>query len=136
MGTVKLEVGEVTATVEVSSALPLIENSQAQVTNEFTSENIDKFAGIQGNEGLDFLALTLPGVASNRDLGFSNTNGPGFAVNGLRGRNNDQQIDGQNNNDNSWLVRRCSCPTRNLFRSIRSLRATSARNTAATLVRS
>ena len=25
----------------------------------------------------------------------------GFAVNGIRGRNNDQQIDGQNNNDNS-----------------------------------
>src|SRR5258708_9066509 len=37
MGTVKLEVGEVTPTVEVSSALPLIENSQAQVKNEFTS---------------------------------------------------------------------------------------------------
>jgi hypothetical protein len=34
-------------------------------------------------------------------LGFSNTNGTGFAVNGLRGRNNDQQVDGQNNNDNS-----------------------------------
>src|SRR5207302_4143362 len=31
-----------------------------------------------------------------------NTNGgTGFSVNGLRGRNNDQQIDGQNNNDNS-----------------------------------
>src|SRR5207302_6389573 len=27
--------------------------------------------------------------------------GGGFSVNGLRGRNNDQQIDGQNNNDNS-----------------------------------
>jgi len=34
-------------------------------------------------------------------LGFSNTNGTGFAVNGIRGRNNDQQLDGQNNNDNS-----------------------------------
>jgi hypothetical protein len=51
--------------------------------------------------GLDNLALTVPGVVNNRDLGFSNTNGTGFAVNGLRGRNNDQQIDGQNNNDNS-----------------------------------
>src|SRR5260370_38064973 len=101
MGTVKLELGEVTATVEVSAALPLIENSQAQVTNDLTSTDIAKFAGIQGNEGLDFLALTIPGVASTRDLGFSNSNGPGFEVNGIRGRNNDQQIDGQNNNDNS-----------------------------------
>src|SRR5207253_6131924 len=73
----------------------------AQITNDFTSANIDKFAGVLENEGLDFLALTIPGVASNRDLGFSNTNGPGFEVNGIRGRNNDQQIDGQNNNDNS-----------------------------------
>jgi len=32
---------------------------------------------------------------------FSNTNGGGFSSNGLRGRNNDQEIDGQNNNDNS-----------------------------------
>jgi hypothetical protein len=37
-----------------------------------------------------------------RDQGFSNTNGgQGFSSNGLRGRNNDQEIDGQNNNDNS-----------------------------------
>src|SRR5262249_56707138 len=33
---------------------------------------------------------------------FSNTNGgTGFSVDGIRGRNNDQEIDGQNNNDNS-----------------------------------
>ena len=31
----------------------------------------------------------------------ANANGVGFTVNGIRGRNNDQQIDGQNNNDNS-----------------------------------
>jgi Carboxypeptidase regulatory-like domain len=101
LGTVKLEIGEVTATVEVSGALPLVENTEAQVTNAFTAANIQAFPGIQGNEGLDFLALTVPGVVNNRDLGFSNSNGPGFAVNGIRGRNNDQQIDGQNNNDNS-----------------------------------
>jgi hypothetical protein len=101
LGAIKLEIGEVTATVEVSSAPPLVENSEAQVTNEFTSTNITVFPGVLENQGLDFLALTVPGVASNRDLGFSNSNGPGFEVNGIRGRNNDQQIDGQNNNDNS-----------------------------------
>ena len=44
----------------------------------------------------------FPAWSRVRDNAFSNTNGgQGFSVNGLRGRNNDQQIDGQNNNDNS-----------------------------------
>jgi hypothetical protein len=101
LGTVKLEIGEVTATVEVSSAPPLVEDTEAQITNAFTTSNISTFVGVLENQGLDNLALTVPGVVNNRDLGFSNTNGTGFAVNGVRGRNNDQQIDGQNNNDNS-----------------------------------
>src|SRR6266404_5641892 len=101
LGTVKLEIGEVTATVEVSAAPPLVESTEAQITNAFTTTNIATFVGVLENQGLDNLALTVPGVVNNRDLGFSNTNGTGFAVNGIRGRNNDQQIDGQNNNDNS-----------------------------------
>jgi Carboxypeptidase regulatory-like domain len=101
MGLIKLELGEVTATVEVSAAPPLIENTEAQITNSFTTSDIGTFPTVLGNEGLDLLALTVPGVTMSRDLGFSNSNGVDFAVNGLRGRNNDQQIDGQNNNDNS-----------------------------------
>jgi carboxypeptidase family protein len=101
LGAISLAIGEVSATVEVSAALPLVQSTEAQVTNAFTSENIDTFVGVLENQGLDNLALTVPGVVNNRDLGFSNTNGTGFAVNGIRGRNNDQQIDGQNNNDNS-----------------------------------
>ncbi|MBZ5523519.1 MAG: TonB-dependent receptor, partial [Acidobacteriia bacterium] len=102
VGTIKLTVGEVTNTVEVSAEAPLIETTNAQVTNTFAGTALQTFAGIQENQGLDNLALFVPGVNSSRDLGFSNTNGgSGFAVNGLRGRNNDQQIDGQNNNYNS-----------------------------------
>jgi Carboxypeptidase regulatory-like domain len=101
LGAIKLEIGQVTSTVEVTSAAPLLESTEAQITNSFTSESLTTFPGILENQGLDNLALTVPGVVNNRDLGFSNTNGTGFAVNGLRGRNNDQQIDGQNNNDNS-----------------------------------
>src|SRR5277367_1343196 len=101
MGTIKLEIGEVSSTVEVSAAPPLIESTEAQITNSFTATDIQTFAGVLGNEGLDNLALTVPGVTMSRDLGFSNSNGVDFAVNGLRGRNNDQQLDGQNNNDNS-----------------------------------
>src|SRR5713101_5016525 len=40
LGAVKLEIGEVSATVEVSSAPPLLESTEAQVTNSFTSESL------------------------------------------------------------------------------------------------
>jgi predicted secreted protein len=102
LGSMKLTVGETSTTIEVSGAAPLIETTQSQVTNTFSGTALTTFAGIQENQGLDNLALFVPGVVSVRDNGFSNTNGgQGFSVNGLRGRNNDQQIDGQNNNDNS-----------------------------------
>jgi len=101
LGSIKLELGEVTSTVEVSAAPPLMTSTEAQVTTSIQSSTIQSFPGVLENQGLDSLALFVPGVVNNRDLGFSNTNGTGFAVNGLRGRNNDQQIDGQNNNDNS-----------------------------------
>jgi hypothetical protein len=102
LGSIALTVGEVTTSVEVSAEAPLIETTQSQVTNTFAGTQLTTFAGVTENQGLDTLALFVPGVASARDNGFSNTNGgTGFSVNGLRGRNNDQQIDGQNNNDNS-----------------------------------
>jgi len=102
LGTFRLTVGETSTTIEVTSAAPLIETTQSQVTNTFSGATLSTFAGIQENQGLDNLALFVPGVSSVRDQAFSNTNGgQGFSVNGLRGRNNDQQIDGQNNNDNS-----------------------------------
>ncbi|HEV3036770.1 MAG TPA: TonB-dependent receptor [Candidatus Angelobacter sp.] len=102
IGSVKLSVGEVSTTVEVTEQAPLIEPTQSQVTSTFAGTTLNTFAGVGENQGLDSMALFIPGVASSRDNNFSNTNGGGgFSVNGLRGRNNDQQIDGQNNNDNS-----------------------------------
>jgi hypothetical protein len=101
LGALKLDVGQTSETVEVTSAAPLVESAQAQVSTAITGEALQTFAGAAENEGSDFIALTLPGVAASRDNNFSNTNGVGFVVNGIRGRNNDQQIDGQNNNDNS-----------------------------------
>lgn len=101
LGSIKLEIGSMSETVEVSAATPLVETTQAQVTNTFESTYLNNMPGIQENQGLDILAVLLPGVSGVRDLGFSNTNGMGFSVDGLRGRTNDQQIDGQNNNDNS-----------------------------------
>jgi hypothetical protein len=102
VGTIKLTIGDTTTTVDVTDTVPLIETTQAQITNTFSGTVLTNFAGIQENQGLDNLALFVPGVVSSRDQNFSNTNGGGgFSVNGLRGRNNDQEIDGQNNNDNS-----------------------------------
>jgi hypothetical protein len=102
LGAIKLQVGEASTTVEVTAEAPLIESTQSQVTNTFAGTTLSTAAGVQENQGLDNLALFVPGVSSARDNGFSNFNGgQGFSVNGLRGRNNDQQIDGQNNNDNS-----------------------------------
>lgn len=101
VGALKLEVGAQNAYVEVTSAPPLVESAQAQITTVVSGEALTTFAGIAENEGMDFLALQVPGVGATRDNNFSNTNGVGFSVNGIRGRANDQQIDGQNNNDNS-----------------------------------
>lgn len=102
MGSIRLAVGQTTTTVEVTAQAPLVESTQSQVTNTFAGTQLSTFAGVQENEGLDNLALFVPGVVSSRDNNFSNFNGgEGFSSNGLRGRNNDQQIDGQNNNDNS-----------------------------------
>ena len=101
LGNVTLELGQASATVEVTAAPPLIEAAQAQVTSTVTGQMLQTYAGIAENQGADFLSLTVPGVANTRDASFSNFNGVGFAVNGIRGRSNDQQVDGQNNNDNS-----------------------------------
>jgi hypothetical protein len=101
MGSIHMSVGEASTTVEVVGEAPLIETTQAQVSSTFSGVTLSTFAGIQENEGLDRLALFVPGVVATRSDNFSNTNGGGFSSNGLRGRNNDQEIDGQNNNDNS-----------------------------------
>jgi hypothetical protein len=101
LGSVHLSVGETSTTVEVTAAAPLIETTQAQISSTFSGSQLETFAGIQENQGLDRLALFVPGVVATRSDNFSNTNGGGFSSNGLRGRNNDQEVDGQNNNDNS-----------------------------------
>jgi hypothetical protein len=102
LGRLTLRLGSVRTTVQVSAAPALLETTQSQVSATFTSSYIQHFPGVNENEGLDFLALMLPGIVNTRDLtAFCNVNGVGFSSNGLSGRYNDQQIDGQFNNDNS-----------------------------------
>ncbi|MGB9405318.1 MAG: carboxypeptidase-like regulatory domain-containing protein, partial [Candidatus Acidiferrales bacterium] len=101
LGAIQLELGTATTTVEVTAAPPLVESTTSQISTTFTGQDLQTFSGVSEQEGLDFLALQVPGVVNNRELNFANYNGVGFAVNGIRGRANDQQVDGENNNDNS-----------------------------------
>jgi outer membrane receptor protein involved in Fe transport len=98
LGAVKLEVGSSAQTVTVEGASPLIETTTDQVTNTLNSQQV---VSIPLGNNFDTLALYLPGIAPLGDSGFSNTNGQGFSANGQRGRANNFQLDGQNNNDNS-----------------------------------
>jgi hypothetical protein len=101
LGMLSLGVAGDQSTVEVTASTTLIEATQAQVTNTFSARSIAQFAGVNENQGLDNLALLVPGINSSRDLDYGDVNGASIASNGGRNRSNDQQIDGQNNNDNS-----------------------------------
>ena len=101
VGSIELTIGESTVTVEIVEQAPLIETTQSQVITSFTGATLRTFAGIQEHLGIDNVAMFVPGIASTRDSTFAKVNGIGISANGLRGRNNDQQIDGQNNNENT-----------------------------------
>src|SRR5882724_6475032 len=98
LGTVKLELGPVGETIQVESAAPLMETSTSQVTTSFDTKAV---ADLPLGGGFDALTLFIPGVADSGSNSFSNSNGASFSTNGLRGRSNNFQIDGQSNNDNS-----------------------------------
>ncbi len=98
LGAEKLKTGGATETVEVSAAQSLLETTQSQVSTTFDQEQV---ANLPVGGGFDELALLIPGVVSTRGDGFSNNNGAGISSNGQRGRNNNFEIDGQSNNDNS-----------------------------------
>jgi hypothetical protein len=103
LGELQLKLGEASTTVTVQSVSGLVESTEPQLSRSFGKQALTSLPGILENNGLDNLALLVPGVADSRDLGFSSANGAQFSVNGLRGRSTDQQIDGQNNNDNSGM---------------------------------
>src|ERR1700738_3925439 len=98
LGTAKLELGKLGETVQVEGAAPIIEASTSQVTTSFDSKAV---ADLPLSGSFDALTLFIPGVADSGDSSFSNSNGASFSSNGLRGRSNNFQIDGQSNNDNS-----------------------------------
>jgi hypothetical protein len=98
VGVEQLAVGSSSSSVTVESTAPILETSQAQVSTSFDSAAIQS---LPLNTNFDNLALLAPGVVQTHDAGFSNSNGVGISANGQRGRSNNFEIDGQNNNDNT-----------------------------------
>lgn len=97
LGTQKLSIGS-SESVTVDSATPILETKESQITTEFDAQAI---SSLPLNTNFDNLALLAPGVVQTHDASFSNSNGSGISANGQRGRSNNFEIDGQNNNDNN-----------------------------------
>lgn len=96
---VKLSLTSSATQVEVNgSAAVLLQTSDSQVTTTFDTQAVQN---IPLNNGFDTITELIPGVASTHGNGFSDTNGDNFSVNGQSGRNNNFELDGQANNDNS-----------------------------------
>ncbi len=98
VGTQHLSVSSSAQEVSVTTAQNLLETTQAQITSTFDTQNV---TDLPTGGGLDRLTLLIPGVVRTLADNFANTNGTGFSSNGLRGRSNNFEIDGQSNNDNS-----------------------------------
>lgn len=85
--------GEVT----VTGGTPLINSTQNQFSTSYSPRQLTQLPYNGGS--IDNLALLTPGVLPPGDTDFSNS--VGISSNGNRGRSNNFQIDGQDNNDNS-----------------------------------
>ena len=94
-----LEIGSTSEVVTVESSTPLVDSTSSQIGGDFDTKIVGSLPN--AGAGFDNLVLFVPGVANNGSTNFSNTNGAAIANNGLRGRSNNFQIDGQANNDNS-----------------------------------
>jgi Carboxypeptidase regulatory-like domain/TonB dependent receptor/TonB-dependent Receptor Plug Domain len=92
-----LKVGTVTAEVEVSSALPLLQTETNSLGGQLTEEQVKALP--IGNSDFTRLALTLPGVVQNSNFAFAQ-----YTINGSRARSNGFNIDGASNTDPSTYL--------------------------------
>lgn len=98
VGTRQLAVSGAEVVVNVAESAPLIESTTSQITSTYSTQQL---TDLPIGNAFDNIALLSPGVVMTHDNTFSNRNGAGLSVNGQRGRSNNFEIDGQNNNDNS-----------------------------------
>src|ERR1700682_1210601 len=96
---IALSVGSPTEIVTVTSTgEEVITRDQAQISTTFETRKIEDLPSNGAGGGIDTLALLAPGVVASRNSGV-NFDGVGLSVNGNRGRSNNFQIDGSDNND-------------------------------------
>jgi len=132
LGNVAIDTGSVTETVTVTAASEeLVNREQAQISATFDTRKIQDLPSNSAGGGLDTLLLNVPGVAQNSGGG-TNTNGTGLSVNGNRGRSNNFQIDGSDNNDLSVGGPSLLSVTRIRSRNFRSSPTTFPHSTAVT----
>lgn len=99
-----LEIAGVSSTVEVTAeASSMIQTAQSQL-----SYGTRQITQLPFNGSTDNLALLTPGVVRPGDLNF--TNGVGVSANGNRGRSNNFQVDGQDNNSGNIKQGQISTP--------------------------
>ena len=96
---ISMKPGSVTETVTVTAGSEeIVQREQSQISASFEARKVADLPSNGAGGGIDTLALLSPGVIANR-VGGTNTNGAGLSVNGNRGRSNNFQIDGADNND-------------------------------------
>jgi hypothetical protein len=97
---VKLEVGSLSEVITVTSEVPVVNTTNAEVSTTFESKRISEVP-LAVNRNILNLALNVAGVSqlSSGQSGFAS--GINMAVNGMRVRSNNFMIDGQDVNDPS-----------------------------------
>ena len=92
-----LEIGSASETVTVEASAPLVDSASSQIGGNFDT----KVVGSLPNAGVGFDNLVLFVPVCNNGSTNQQYKCAAIANNGLRGRSNNFQIDGQANNDNS-----------------------------------
>ena len=89
---IKMAVGSTTQTVEVTTAAPLVNADNADLSTSFGSNQIQNQPN--GGNDLTYIAQTAPGVTMNTGQGYGN-----FSANGLPATSNLFTVNGENDMD-------------------------------------
>jgi hypothetical protein len=92
---VRMELGALTETVNVSAATPLVDLTSKEIGGNVTNREVTMLPSVNGNF-VGMVAL-LPGIVSN--ISTESFGSDAVSVNGMDSRNNNFMLDGANNND-------------------------------------
>jgi Carboxypeptidase regulatory-like domain len=106
----KLEVGSVTTTVEVTDAGALLDTTTAQIQQTYAAQQVLDLPMTSNGNGVLNLSLLQAGVASSGGTGY----GTGPSIGGQRPTNNSFTIDGVDNNSKSVTGPVVSVPNDNV----------------------